>query len=152
MVRFFDWCRDSSCSVTPLTWKRLVARADRDPLPAGSTTYDGNEIRKLAQSLARGGPASYGRLADAIKKATASGDASGFTPAPPNPPFPSAPSPGVVECTDWPHPTSLRELQRQVRRMEAAAPYLGAAGTIQMAMLSCIGWPVPVKQPAGRAA
>jgi pimeloyl-ACP methyl ester carboxylesterase len=146
MVRFFDWCR-GSCSVSPLTWRQLVARADRDPLPAGSTTYDGNEIRKLAQYLARGGPASYGRLADAITKAVTSGDASGFTPAPPNPPFPSAPSPGVVECTDWPHPTSLRELQRQVRRMEAAAPYLGAAGTIQMAMLSCIGWPVPVKNP-----
>ena len=31
--------------------------------------------------------------------------------------------------------------------MEAAAPYTGAAGTIQLAMLSCIGWPVPVRNP-----
>jgi pimeloyl-ACP methyl ester carboxylesterase len=147
MVRFFDWCRaEASCSVDPVTWRHVVARANHDPLPAGSTTYDGNEIRKLGQYLARGGPASYGQLAAAIKKAAA-GDASGFTPAPPNPPFPSAPSPGVVECTDWPHPASLRELQRQVRRMEAAAPYLGASGTIAYAMLSCVGWPVPVQNP-----
>ena len=149
MVRFFDWCRtEASCSVGPATWKRVVARANRDPLPAGSTTYDGNEIRKLGLNLARGGPASYGRLADAIKKAAA-GDASGFTPAPPNQPFPAAPSPGVVECTDWPHPANQRELQRQVRRMEAAAPYTGIAGTIAYAMLSCFGWPIPVQnQPA----
>ena len=29
--------------------------------------------------------------------------------------------------------------------METAAPYLGAAGTIAYAMLSCVGWPVPVQ-------
>ena len=141
MTRFFDWC---GCAAS---WREVVAQAQRHPLPAGSTTYDGNEIRWTGLRLARLGEASYPKLLAALKKAAATGDASGFVPDPPNAPFPSAPSPGVVECTDWPHPTSQRQLQQQVRRMEAAAPYTGAAGTIQLAMLSCIGWPVPVRNP-----
>lgn len=147
LTRFFDWCEDPSCS--PMQWQRLMKKA-RTPIPApvAGTTYDTNELRSLGLALARRGPASYPKLAVAITQALA-GDASGFVPARPNPPFPSAPSPGVVECTDWPHPANQRELQRQVRRMEAAAPYTGASGTIAYAMLSCVGWPVPVKnEPA----
>ncbi|TDW95184.1 TAP-like protein [Kribbella pratensis] len=147
MTRFFDWCRgQENCASL---WQQVVARAQRSPLPAGSTTYDGNEIRWTGLRLARLGEASYPTLLAALRKAATTGDASGFVPAPPNAPFPSAPSPGVVECTDWPHPTSQRQLQQQVRRMEAAAPYTGIAGTIQQAMLNCVGWPVPVRnQPA----
>ncbi|MGW7680361.1 alpha/beta fold hydrolase [Kribbella sp. NPDC054772] len=150
MTRFFDWCRtQGNCADAPVLWQRVVARAQRTPLPAGSTTYDGNEIRATGLSLARGGEASYPKLLAALRKAATTGDASGFVPAPPNSPFPVLPSPGVVECTDWPHPTSQRQLARQVRRMEAAAPYTGVAGTIQLSMLSCIGWPVPVQnEPA----
>lgn len=141
LTRFLDWC---DCAAS---WRQVVARAQRQPLPAGSTTYDGNEIRSTGLQLARQGETSYPKLLAALKKAAATGDASGFVPEPPNAPFPAAPSPGVVECTDWPHPTSQRQLQQQVRRMEAAAPYTGAAGTIQLAMLSCVGWPVPVRNP-----
>ena len=116
-------------------------------MPAGNTTYDGNEIRWTGLQLARRGEASYPKLLAALRKAAATGDASGFVPAPPNAPFPATASPGVVECTDWPHPTSQRQLEQQVRRMEAAAPYTGAAGTIQQAMLSCVGWLIPVRNP-----
>ncbi|MEU8222089.1 alpha/beta fold hydrolase [Kribbella sp. NPDC048915] len=139
VTRFLDWC---DCA--PL-WQRVVARAQRTPMRAGSTTYDGNEIRATGLQLARRGEASYPKLLAALQKAAAHGDASGFVPEPPNAPFPATPSPGVVECLDWPHPTSQRQLRQQVRRMEAAAPYTGAAGTIQLAVLSCIGWPVPVR-------
>jgi pimeloyl-ACP methyl ester carboxylesterase len=139
LTRFFAWC---DCSAV---WQRVVARAQRQPMPAGSTTYDGNEIRAMGIQLARTGEPSYPKLLAALKKADVHGDASGFVPEPPNAPFPSLPSPGVVECLDWPHPASYRELRQQFRRMEAAAPYSGAAGTIQLAMLSCVGWPVPVR-------
>lgn len=142
---YFDWCRKQpNCAGTPALWQRVVAQAQRNPIPAGTTSYDGNEIRTLGLYLARDGSASYPKLAAAIKQA-ATGDASGFAPAPPNPPFPSAASPGVVECADWPHPANQRRLNQQVRRMEAAAPYTGAAGTIEQAVLSCIGWPIPVQ-------
>ncbi|MFI7061536.1 alpha/beta hydrolase [Kribbella sp. NPDC050124] len=145
MIRFFDWCK---CS--PAQWQRLVAKANRTPIPApaAGTTYDGNDLRTLGLQLARRGPEAYPKLAEAIKQALA-GDASGFMPARPNPPYPYTPTPGVVECTDWPRPANQRELHRQVRRMEAAAPYTGASGTIAYAMLSCVGWPVPVQnEPA----
>ncbi|HEY3561869.1 MAG TPA: alpha/beta fold hydrolase [Kribbella sp.] len=142
LTRFFDWCPGQAhCAAL---WQQVVARAQRSPLPAGTTTYDGNEVRWMGLRLARRGEASYPKLLEALRKAD-QGDASGFIPDPPNAPYPSTPSPGVVECTDWPHPTSLRQLQRQGRRMEAAAPYTGTAGTIQQAMLSCVGWPVPVQ-------
>ena len=145
LTRFFDWCRtQGNCANAPAVWQRVVAQAQRDPIPAGTTSYDGNEIRTLGISMARNGEPSYPKLAAAITKAAA-GDASGFAPAPPQPPFPAAASPGVVECTDWPHPTDQRQLEQQVRRMEAAAPYTGPAGTIELPMLSCIGWPVPVQ-------
>ncbi|MFI6680739.1 alpha/beta fold hydrolase [Kribbella sp. NPDC050470] len=145
LTRYFDWCK---CS--PAKWQRLVAKASRTPIPASAagTTYDGNDLRALGLQLARRGPEAYPKLTQAIKQALA-GDASGFTPARPNPPYPYTPTPGVVECTDWPRPANQRELQRQVRRMEAAAPYTGASGTIAYAMLSCVGWPVPVQnEPA----
>jgi pimeloyl-ACP methyl ester carboxylesterase len=147
ITRFFDWCQeDCELQNAPVQWQRLIARASRTPIPApaASTSYDGNELRTLGIYLAKRGPASYGKLADAIKQALA-GDASGFTPARPNPPYPSTASPGVVECTDWPHPANQRELERHVRRMEAAAPFTGPAATIETAVLSCIGWPVPVQ-------
>ncbi|MEU4602836.1 alpha/beta fold hydrolase [Kribbella sp. NPDC023972] len=153
LIRFFDWCRATpSCSIDnpQVEWQRLVSKASRTPIPApaAGTTYDGNDLRSLGLQLARRGPASYPKLAGAIKQALA-GDASGFVPARPNPPYPYTPTPGVVECADWPHPANQRELQRQVRRMEAAAPYTGAAGTIAYATLSCVGWPVPLQnEPA----
>jgi len=55
--------------------------------------------------------------------------------------------PPGVECTDWPYATSQADLDRTLRRMRAAAPYTGAAGTLQMAMTACIGWPAPLSNP-----
>ncbi|MFI5695682.1 alpha/beta fold hydrolase [Kribbella sp. NPDC051586] len=148
ITRFFDWCRtQGNCAQAPKLWQQVVARAQRNPMPAGTTTYDGDEIRWMGLSLARQGATAYPKLAAAIKTAAATADASGFVPEPPNAPFPGSPTPGVVECTDWPHPANQRQLERQVRAMEAAAPYTGAAGTIEQAILSCVGWPVPVRNP-----
>ncbi|HWD79121.1 MAG TPA: alpha/beta fold hydrolase [Kribbella sp.] len=145
VTRFFDWCRrQGNCADAPALWRKVVARAERTPLPAGSVTYSGDDIRAQAVRLAR--VAAYDKLLAALRKAAA-GEASGFVPDPPNSPHPTTASPGVVECTDWPHPADQRQLERQVRRMEAAAPYTGAVATIQQAMLSCVGWPIPVRNP-----
>ncbi|TDW14873.1 alpha/beta fold hydrolase [Kribbella kalugense] len=148
VTRFFDWCRrQGNCADAPALWQRVVAQAQRNPMPAGSTTYDGNEIRWSGVTMARAGEASYPTLLAALRKAATTGDASGFVTA--NAPFPGAASPGVVECTDWPHPANQRQLEQQIRRTEAAAPYTGIAGTIQLAILSCVGWPVAVRnEPA----
>ncbi|GAA1606635.1 alpha/beta hydrolase [Kribbella karoonensis] len=141
VIRFFDWCRTQGhCPNAPALWQRVMARA---PLPAGAVKYSADDIRYQAVALAR--VASYSRLAAALEKAARTGDASGFVPDPPNAPYATTASPGVVECTDWPHPADQRQLMRQVRRMRAAAPYIGAVATIEQAMLSCVGWPIPVR-------
>ncbi|GAA3149190.1 pimeloyl-ACP methyl ester carboxylesterase [Kribbella aluminosa] len=146
LIRFFDWCRtQGNCANAPALWQRITARADRTPLPAGDVKYGGDDIRAQGVALARVGAASYPRLAAALEKAASTGDASGFIPDPPNAPFAMTASPGVVECTDWPHPADHRQLEQQVRRMRAAAPYTGAVATIEQAMLSCVGWPIPVR-------
>ncbi|WP_427884656.1 alpha/beta fold hydrolase [Kribbella sp. GL6] len=115
VIRFFDWCRtQGDCPNAPALWQRAMARA---PLPAGQVTYSGDDIRYQAVALARN--VSYPRLAAALKKAATTGDASGFVPDPPNAPYAMTASPGVVECTDWPHPADQRQLEQQVRRCTA---------------------------------
>ncbi|MGZ0147990.1 alpha/beta fold hydrolase [Kribbella sp. WER1] len=147
VTRFFDWCRtQGDCPDAPKLWRQVTARADRTPLPAGDVKYSGDDIRYQAVALARVGVTSYPRLAAALRKAT-TGDASGFVPDPPSAPYAMTASPGVVECTDWPHPADQRQLMQQVRRMRAAAPYTGAVATIEQAILSCVGWPIPVRNP-----
>jgi hypothetical protein len=68
------------------------------PAPAVGASYDGRDLQALALYLAKPGRASWGVLAAAVVKAEA-GDASGFAPAAPALPYPSAPMPGVVRSS-----------------------------------------------------
>jgi len=150
--RFFAWCaEDRSCALhgrnPERTWRRVVARADREPLPAtrdGVTYhYDGTDLRGLALGRAR--QKEWPALARAIRSAER-GDASGFLPEPPNSPYPDVPT-GITECTDLPRFTDHERLTAVARRLERAAPNLGAAGTLLTNSLHCVGWPAPVSNP-----
>jgi pimeloyl-ACP methyl ester carboxylesterase len=145
--RFFNWCADTPACVLhgtglPERWRRLVARADRLPIPAPTVDarYDGRDLQSLGLALARGGAEAWPKLAQAIADAER-GDASGFAPAPPQRPYPSVPAPGVVECLDWPTLADQADLETTVRRLSRLAPDVGATNTLAMNTLLCAGWP-----------
>lgn len=155
MTRFFDWCDgEASCvlhgSDVRRIWQDLVAAADRNPVPAPAvnTSYDGRDLQILAIAKAggfpTGGPSQWGVLAQAIRDA-GRGDASGFAP-PGRFPYPFLPT-GYTECLDWPHAANQADMAATVRRLSEVAPYTGAASTMAINTLGCVGWPIPVTNP-----
>ncbi|MGW5684877.1 alpha/beta fold hydrolase [Nonomuraea sp. NPDC003754] len=143
MGRFFASCEERAC--TPSFWRRLVARADRSPVPAGAgVAYDGRDLQGLAMAFVRQGPQGWPALSAAIEKA-ARGDASGFLPAR-GLRYPDAAT-GVTECADWPRFADRREMAATVARLNRIAPGTGTANTLATATLTCVGWPVKVTNP-----
>ncbi|GAB3425529.1 alpha/beta hydrolase family protein [Flindersiella endophytica] len=145
--RFFNWCADTPACVLHGTnlsqrWRRLVAKADRTPIPAPAVDarYDGRDLQGFGLALAKGGSETWPMLAQAIVDAE-NGDASGFAPAPPQRPYASVPTPAAVECLDWPHFSDQSELEATVRRLRRLVPDVGATDTIAMNTLLCVGWP-----------
>ncbi|NUW45882.1 alpha/beta fold hydrolase [Nonomuraea rhodomycinica] len=145
LTRFFDWCATNGCKSIRGTWRALVARADRTPVPATkNVAYTGRDLQAFAIASARQGKTAWPALAQAIRKAHA-GDASAFVPAR-GARYPDQAT-GVTECTDWPRPADRKELDATVARLRQAAPNAGTAGTIATGTLQCIGWPAPVTNP-----
>lgn len=152
MRRFARWCAgEASCVLhgqdVPRLWQRLVARAERTPIPAPSVDaeFNGWRLRQLmAGRLVRSGPAEWPALARAVKKADA-GDASGFAERPGRP-YPSMSYP-VSECHEWPTFTGYGQMRATMRRVDRADPNVGAAGTIYGFALACAGWPATLDNP-----
>ena len=149
--RFFTWCHDDrSCVLhgqdVSRTWRKLIATADRQPIPAkrAGVHYDGRDLQHLALGLARRGPDGWAPLAQAIRNADL-GDASDFVPERGSR-YPDY-STGVTECLDWPRFDNRAEMTATVARLDRVAPHTGAAGTLATATLACVGWPVPVTNP-----
>lgn len=146
MRRFFTWCAANGCGDVRALWRKLIARADRSPVPTGTANvaYRAIDLQSFALGLARQGETAWPKLAEAIRKA-AKGDASGFVPAK-GARYPDQATP-VTECTDWPRPATRKELMTTLARLRKLAPNTGAANTPASATLNCIGWPVPVTNP-----
>ncbi|MGW7477389.1 alpha/beta fold hydrolase [Nonomuraea muscovyensis] len=145
--RFFDWCAgDGKCRGARGQWRRLVARAERDPVPArrAGIAYTGRDLQAFAIGAARQGVKAWPELAADIREAAA-GDASGFVPDR-GLRYPDQAT-GVTECTDWPRPADRSELEATIARLRRAAPDAGTANTLATGTLGCIGWPVPVTNP-----
>ncbi|MER5646005.1 alpha/beta fold hydrolase [Streptosporangium sp. NPDC002524] len=145
--RFFDWCAAAGkCRDVPAKWRKLVAAADRTPIPAkkAGIAYDGRDLQAFAVSSARMGGEAWPKLARDIR-AAAGGDASGFVPER-GARYPDQ-STGVTECVDWPRPANRAELRTTITRLREVAPDAGTANTLATGTLGCVGWPVPVTNP-----
>ncbi|MGJ6963459.1 alpha/beta fold hydrolase [Streptosporangium sp. G11] len=144
--RFFDWCAAGECRDVPAKWRKLVARADRTPIPAkrAGIAYDGRDLQAFAVSSARDGVEAWPKLARDIRAAV-DGDASGFLPER-GARYPDQ-STGVTECVDWPRPANRAELESTIARLREIAPNAGTANTLATGTLGCVGWPVGVTNP-----
>lgn len=144
MDRFFAWAPAG----TEKRWRALIAKADREPIPApqAGARFDGTQLQAIAFLKLRPGPASWGDFVAAITAAEA-GDASGFVLSN-RQPYPGAPGGGYKECLDFPRPAGQRDVARTVRRLRAIAPNTGAAFALAWHLpLTCAGWPAPVVNP-----
>jgi len=148
--RFFDWCRaDATCALhdadVPEHWRKLVARAGRNPIPAPAVgaVYDDIELQTLGIRFAAAGR--FAELGEALASGL-EGDASGFAFDPARP-YPAAPSPGMTECLDFARPADYTALHTQMRKLARVAPNTGAASTPLLQALSCVGWPTEVANP-----
>ncbi|MEU6717778.1 alpha/beta fold hydrolase [Nonomuraea sp. NPDC046802] len=144
--RFFAWCAKNDCEDVPGLWRKLIARADRTPIPTSTpnVAYKARDLQSFVLGHARQGAAAWPALAEAIRKAS-KGDASDFVPSR-GARYPDQ-STGVTECTDWPRFANLKELTAATARLRKIAPNTGTANTLASASLGCIGWPVPVTSP-----
>ena len=165
--RFAAWCRRASeCAWhgrdVGAAFDALVARADRDPIPASvcatnacrTATVSGGEIRRnaFAGLLTRKpieliGTPGWAALGEALAQAE-QGDASAFaTPQATDPR--SDPFPGLaVNCVDFARVadtyedfTALAEVGRRV------APHTQGASEAWLGLLGCLRWPVPQANP-----
>ncbi|SDM54484.1 alpha/beta fold hydrolase [Allokutzneria albata] len=143
MRRFFD----QAAPGTEQRWRALLAKAAREPIPAGTARHDGMHLQRLGSTMAWRGPATWAQLATAIAAAE-QGDASGFIP-PGNPsPYPGTMGDQVKPCLDFPRPADHRELSERIERLNRIAPNTGASfGPASHGQTVCAGLPAPVNPP-----
>ncbi|GAA1014589.1 protease [Acrocarpospora pleiomorpha] len=144
MDRFFAWAAPG----TERRWRALVAKADKEPIPASKVNarYDGTQLQSLTLQKVRRDPDQWDEVATAIQAAEG-GDASGFVPGGKDP-YPGLQGGGVKECLDFPRPASQQQVARTVNRLRKIAPSTGAAFPLAWhAPLTCAGWPTPVSNP-----
>lgn len=153
MRRFFAWCATApDCALhgrdAEKVFQNVTTAADREPIaaPEADARYDGMDIRTLALFLALKGPDGWEPLAQALEDAE-HGDASGLAPEGASLPYPAVPSPGVVECLDWPRPAGPHEVRSTLQRLRDLAPNVGGATAMPKNTLPCIGWPTPPNNP-----
>jgi pimeloyl-ACP methyl ester carboxylesterase len=166
--RFFAWCgRDTSCALhgrdVARLFDRLVARADRTPLPAPGCadghcrrTVTGEDIRFHAEDLLlfkkpipNVAPEGWNAMALALK-AAAAGDATAFSsPRAVSPTDDGASgAPLAIECLDWRNVVhNLGDLRRLALLGETVAPHLGGASQAWTVLSGCVGRPAPVVNP-----
>jgi pimeloyl-ACP methyl ester carboxylesterase len=156
--RFLAWCRTAaSCAlrgrdVGPL-YDRLVARADRTPLPVRGALrpVTGEDIRLGTIGLLRfkepsifGPDLSWAGLSRALKAAL-DGDGRPFAQPPPT--VPDDTPLITIGCQEYvPQVTSYAQMRQRIRLGRELAPHLqGATETWQVNR--CIDWPVPAANP-----
>jgi pimeloyl-ACP methyl ester carboxylesterase len=166
--RFFSWCgRDASCALhgrnVARLFDRLVARADRTPIPArGCTdghcrrTVTGEDIRFHAEELLLFkepiplvAPEGWNALALALR-AAAAGDATALsTPlARSRADDGASGAPLAIECLDWPNLVrSLSDVKRLQLLGETVAPHGGGASQAWTFLVGCVGRTAPVVNP-----
>jgi pimeloyl-ACP methyl ester carboxylesterase len=168
--RFAGWCENASRCVlhgrdVGALFDALVARADRDPIPASvctmqacrSATVTGGDIRLNAfralttkEPLAAEGLPGWQGLGEALAAAEA-GDASAFaTPLATDPrsdPLPSL----AINCVDYAREVAtyadFTALEETGRRL---APHTQGASEAWLGILGCVRWPVPQANPQHR--
>ncbi|TYB65995.1 alpha/beta hydrolase [Nonomuraea sp. PA05] len=159
--RFVEWCASVRDVCGPgdmgARWRKLVATADRTPLPVegDSATYTGFDLQTAAMpNLRTPGPAPeyprWRQLAQAIRQAEA-GNAGGFAKyikaGTGSPKLMSPVAMNMTHCADGLRYRDYREYQAVRAMGEKLSPNL--AGTGVWHRLGCVGWPTPVKNPAG---
>lgn len=163
LTHFFEWAKSNESSVlqgqdVEAIWTSLITNASSTPIPASScngtdcrTDVNAEEILFNAQHLLNfAGPetglgASWGTLSSALYNAT-QGDASTFSTPLIDPTSISGLS---IGCLDWTHQVSLTfsGLLSQKDMAQAYSPLTRGASQMWNLQHSCIGWPVPVKNP-----
>jgi pimeloyl-ACP methyl ester carboxylesterase len=161
LVRWADWCKGSvECPLHGRDvlgiWDRLIARANRSPIPAATVhrRVTGSEIQyatdanyllfKRPNALS---PISWLSLGPPIVKAL-HGDASQFIG--PVPPPPDSPAYGAlaIACMDFPvQATNFAEFFDRIRIARIIAPHLGGATETGGILSQCSGWPHPPTDP-----
>ncbi|MEU6221523.1 alpha/beta fold hydrolase [Streptomyces sp. NPDC047022] len=157
--RFTAWCATTSdCALhgknVAAEYDALVARADRDPIPTGSSAHQpltGEDIREATQDYLN--RLSWPELAQAIVRAQGA-DAAAFHDQGPNSvDFTVDPddtlNPTQVQvpaCLDTARPVhSLAQLTQLQKDLARVSPHLGGAVRSYKAIAGCLGWPVPAR-------
>lgn len=158
--RFLEWCesaRDVCGDGMGARWRKLVAAADRTPIPidGDAATYTGFDLQTAAMPNVRTpGPAPeyprWRQLAQAIKQAEA-GDAGGFAKyikaGTGSPKLMSLVGMNMTHCADGLRYRDYGEYQAVRALGEKLSPNFAGAGVWHR--LGCVGWPIPVTNPAG---
>jgi pimeloyl-ACP methyl ester carboxylesterase len=139
MVRFAEWCGgEASCALhgrdVLKTWDEVLARAAREPIPAGDTTVNASRI---ASRTPIGFEAEWPDLAHAIAEAHA-GDATRFAEQPAIGRDPDLSR--IMFCADFPYPTDYRVLKSWDAELREVTPHIGWVATWPMAH-QCAGLP-----------
>ncbi|MER5462453.1 alpha/beta fold hydrolase [Streptomyces sp. NPDC002668] len=149
--RFTAWCATSKdCALhgkdVAAEYDALVARADRDPIPTGSTAHQpltGEDIREATQDYLTLSGQSWPELAKTIIKAQG-GDATDFTHDPDDTLDPVQVQ--VPACLDNARPVhTLAQLTQLRKELARVSPHLGGAVRSYKAIAGCLGWPTPAK-------
>ncbi|QWF78593.1 alpha/beta fold hydrolase [Amycolatopsis sp. CA-230715] len=147
-TRFAAWCANTPNCVlkghdVAAEYDALVARANREPIPAGDgrPPLTGEDIQAATQDRLTLTDFVWPALAKTIVKAQ-SGDASGF--AGPSDKTTDAVQERVQACADTPRQIhSFRQLSDVQRRLAEKSPHLRGAASSAVALAGCIGWPTP---------
>ncbi|MFD0207060.1 MULTISPECIES: alpha/beta hydrolase [Saccharothrix] len=139
MVRFAQWCDgDAGCALhgrdVLRVWDEVLARAAREPIPAGDTTVNASRIVSRTNP---GFEAEWPQLARAIAEAHA-GDATRFAEQPAGGRDPDLSR--VVFCADFPYPDDYRVLKSWEAGLRRVTPHIGWVATWPMAY-HCAGLP-----------
>ncbi|MFB4262210.1 alpha/beta fold hydrolase [Nonomuraea sp. GTA35] len=160
--RFAAWCRSATaCALhgrdAGEVWRRLVAAADRSPVPVKNdparAAYSGFDL-KVAAAPSFTAPGTepdvprWVQLADAIEQAAA-GDAAGFADyvrqASGSPKVPSLVGQNMTHCLDGKGYGGYEAYRKALRRARELSPNF--AGQRSWWPLACAGWPAPVTNP-----
>ncbi|MEV2272106.1 alpha/beta fold hydrolase [Nonomuraea africana] len=155
--RFVTWCASSTaCALhgrdAGAAWRALLAAADRSPIPAREIAYSGFDLQIAAAPHLISPGADHARwkeLSESIERAER-GDASGFAGyvgAGIGSPKPMAfVGMNMTHCLDGYRFRDYADY-RSVRKLgERLSPNL--AGNVVWHRLGCVGWPLPVQNPA----
>ncbi|MEV6287082.1 alpha/beta hydrolase [Kribbella sp. NPDC051770] len=158
MERGFDrmaaWCAATpECALhgrdVGKVFDAVVRKADRRPLPAGSTTVNGDQIRMALPMFLPtlgGFEGPWTAFASALAKASDAGDGSGFV-GNSYVGFPES-AYAAVSCMDFPGEfRGYADVRARLAVARAVAPRVGAAVEGWVMAAACSGWPIPPTNP-----